>query len=256
MKRLIALAILMTMGCGSDDSDRKDGFWTTDLLPSRDRFSTGCAPGQCTGCCMGTACLEGKSAAACGFGGNPCQTCPTGTCLNGSCQGTPCSATSCATGCCDSLGACQQVSSATACGVGGASCKKCDTEQECTNGSCIPKGSANYKVTLVSAMMPAECGSYDNCDTFIILTVGSSQITSSTKDDTATPVWNELLLTASQADLLKSFSVQVFDNDYVSNDDMGQCSPKITTTNLSSGKLVTNCGNVVKDLTFEFKPAN
>jgi hypothetical protein len=46
-----------------------------------------CRAGFCYGCRSGTTCVAGNTAAACGTGGVPCQTCGSGqSCINGVCQ--------------------------------------------------------------------------------------------------------------------------------------------------------------------------
>jgi len=160
-----------------------------------------------------------------------------------------CGPTNC-TGCCDAAGKCQPGTTDADCGTGGATCTKCGSSSTCTSGKCQSTGPKMYKVTLVSATV-SSCGLGDTCDAYVVLKVGNTTKTSATKDDTNTPVWNEYMLTESDTNLQKGFSVTVYDEDLAFDDTIGTCTPTISTSVLSAGKLITTCGDASK-LTFTF----
>jgi len=120
----------------------------------------------------------------------------------------------------------------------------------------------SYKVILVSLTIVngyLACGPLEpNCDPLVELTIGSQSKSSTTKNDTSMPVWNEELLTATQSEITGGFQVVIYDEDYTFDEKIGECSPQVTLPDLQSGKLVVpTCGtlvNYIKDLTFEFKP--
>jgi len=270
MRPTLALAFLVAAGCGSSDpsTPKLEHHTTSDYFPWKlDGTPSGCSAATCMGCCSSGACITSPSVAACGFGGNACQVCKgTQVCTDGACTDqTTCDATSCKTGCCDDKGACQAGSTDAICGTAGGKCAACDTGtgQVCLAGKCGQKGSGSYKVTVVSCHIDQSwggvCGLESNCDPYVVLTVGGTTGTSSIKADTNDPVWNDQLLNASAADIEKSFDIQVWDDDYGPDDQVGACSWKVTDADLAAGKIVQHCGSAngttyVKDLTFSFQP--
>lgn len=258
-KFLPVIVLALALGCGDDEPRNDTGGW--NVYPdygNKYYLDTGgggeaCGPSTCGGCCQGTTCISVTTAAACGYGGLACKQCQsTETCKAGVCSpAAGCDSTTCSSGCCDLSGKCVSGSSDTACGSGGAACSQCTSAETCTSGKCKSKAPAKYKVTLVSAKVTG-CGLGDTCDAFVVLKVGSTSKTSTTKDDTESPIWNELMVTETETDLTKSFAVEVFDEDLYWDDSLGKCSPSITKSVLAAGKLVTSCGTV-KELTFEFK---
>jgi hypothetical protein len=123
---------------------------------------------QCGGCCLGNTCVvpADESLAACGKGGDPCQSCDDGNpctadqCLAGACShaalsdgaicgGGTCRGGKCCTGCWDGA-ACQAAPTASACGVGGALCAQCPA----------PGGGPCKAATCVAG----QCGSGDKAD--------------------------------------------------------------------------------------------
>ncbi len=118
-----------------------------------------CAGGSCcTGCRSGNSCLAGTAVTACGSGGAPCTSCPTGTVCqtpqcDGSCSlqnvknGTSCKGGTgaclkgaCCTGCVSTAGTCQAGDSTTDCGSNGGACQACSAgtceDPTCTSGTC------------------------------------------------------------------------------------------------------------------------
>lgn len=202
--------------------------------------------------------MSGTDTTSCGFSGIPCQVCQTGsTCQMGICSAPKCDATSCSTGCCDSAGKCQQGNSDADCGTGGQTCQSCTSSEVCTNNSCTAKGPAMYKVTLVSAKVTGSswvvCGfaELSECDLYVNLKVGKASAQSSIKDNTNNPVWNEFMLAATEADLVKSFEVEVRDDDPIGSVQIGSCTPSVSTTDLAAGTHVSDCGDA-KQVTWSF----
>jgi hypothetical protein len=244
----ILLGAALPLACGDDShpGPYKDLFaWSEG--------SSACGPTSCSGCCQSGSCVAGTSTSACGTGGYSCDQCSSSqTCSSsGVCTAAACDSTSCASGCCDSSGACQGGTSTSACGTGGATCAACTSTQACSSGACTTKTSSMYKVTLVSCTFDSNCGLGDTCDAFVVLTVGKVVVTSSTKDDANSPSWSEYMLTATESELSKQFDVVVKDEDTISDDTMGTCSLAITSSVISAGKIVSDCGDA-KNLTFTF----
>ena len=253
--------------CG-DDSGKDSGAGTTFPDWGGGTYKdTGQPRGSCSattcsnGCCRGGVCESGKADTACGWGGNPCQACTLQQkCNNGVCElAQSCDSSSCATGCCDTNKKCQTAQSDSACGTGGAACQACASGLECTSaGKCETKGPLMYKVTLVSAVVTGSswivCGfaELSECDLYVILTVGNKSTKSTVKADTNKPTWNEYLLTDTEAALIKSFEVEVRDDDPIGSVQIGKCTPSISASTLKSGQLVTDCGDA-KQVTFTFK---
>ena len=92
-----------------------------------------CSSTTCTGCCDGDSCKAGTTAAACGKGGLPCNSCATGQSCNskGACA---CDSTKCQ-GCCDK-NTCKTGTDSNACGKGGGACTGCKTGETCVSGQC------------------------------------------------------------------------------------------------------------------------
>jgi hypothetical protein len=264
LHRSLALLLLGLAACGSDSPPKGDGQKPPgqDLFPWRfpetTQPPTGCSPSTCSGCCSGLSCMPGTTTSACGYAGNPCSPCKSGEqCQGGLCVPPPCDATSCKSGCCEN-GQCKPGTSDKACGAGGDACKACGADETCAENRCEPKGPPMYKITLVSAKVTGSawivCGfaELSDCDLYVILKVGSASAQSTVKDNTQNPVWNEYMMTALETSLTKSFEVEVRDDDPIGSVQIGSCSPKVTSSQLSAGKLVTDCGDA-KELTFSFQ---
>lgn len=259
-------ALCLPAGCGDDDPGQDGGSSYPDFGggPWPDQGSGSCSSTNCSGCCQasayGSTCESGLSNVACGFGGSVCKPCSLKqTCQQGACAAAKvCDSTTCASGCCDSSGKCQAGTSDTVCGTAGAACQACATGKECgKDQKCATKGPAMYKVTLVSAKITGStwliCGfaELSECDLYVNLKVGNKTAKSTTKVDTNKPLWNEYMLTETDANLIKDFQVEVRDDDPIGSVQIGKCSPSISTSTLTSGKLVKDCGDA-KQVTFSF----
>lgn len=266
MRTVAIIAMLALVACGGETGGPKpEQGGHKDLFPSWGDFMapwdipTSCSPTSCPGCCRGASCMAGNGTGACGTGGNPCQTC-TGDemCQAGSCIPPKCDDTTCA-GCCGKSNACKPGSSAGACGSKGVPCETCDSDKICADGVCTIKGPTMYKVTLVSAKVTGAawlvCGfaEFSDCDLYLILKVGSASAQSTTLWNSQSPVWNEYLLTATETALIGSFNVEVRDDDSpLGSVQVGSCSPKVTSSQLSGGQLIVDCGDA-KSVTFSFQ---
>ncbi len=203
-----------------------------------------CGPNNCYGCCQGSTCITQTTDTACGFGGGKCLPCASKqSCKGGQCVETTCDSSNCK-GCCDTSKTCQNGTTDAICGTGGAACGACTSTQACLSQKCTLKSTGQYKVYLVSVtpISGYSCDTWGKCDIYVELTVGTTKATSSTKEGTDQPVWNESLLIATQADLTSKFEAQVWDDDWPFDTSMGYCKPKITSVELAAGKVTTDCG--------------
>lgn len=71
------LPFVFLLACSGDEppgNDSGGGGWDLFMLP--DQVAAACTPSNCsTGCCLNNLCMYGTADTACGYGGNPCQTC-------------------------------------------------------------------------------------------------------------------------------------------------------------------------------------
>lgn len=243
---LSLLSITLLAGCGDDDP-RTDGRIQYPDLPTGVKYDVGtlCGANNCYGCCQGATCITQTSNTACGFGGGKCLPCSSKqTCKGGQCVETTCDSSNC-TGCCDTSKTCQNGTTDTVCGTGGAACAACPSTQACLSQKCQLKSTGQYKVYLVSVtpVSSYKCDTFGKCDIYVELTVGQTTAKSTVKEGTDQPVWNESLLIATQADIISKFEAQIWDDDWPVDQDMGYCKPKITTTELTAGKVTSDCGH-------------
>lgn len=117
-----------------------------------------CNATNCTGCCTAQGqCLlpASQNSAACGTGGQACQSCGTSACTNGVCQG---SCANCQQGCCSGTQCLLYAQQGpAACGSAGAPCMPCGAPGLCTNGICSGGG------TCSPATCAAGCCSGNTC---------------------------------------------------------------------------------------------
>jgi hypothetical protein len=140
---LWAAACLCAGGCvvHSNVGNESDGSILNDGGKDAGHDAGSCGPGNCSGCCEGTTCLQGISASACGVGGASCATCGSGSFCDGAgaCRltdGGACGPGNCS-GCCVGT-ACFPGDVPAECGTGGAACSACQPDWVCGTGSCQP----------------------------------------------------------------------------------------------------------------------
>jgi len=232
-----------------------------------------CVAGACDastcadGCCQAGQCLPGNTKAACGKGAVACAPCVgTDDCVDKSCQAGACGPGSCA-GCCEA-GACQAGNTEAACGAGGQACTACPSGSSCTAGQCDVSPTSEWKVTVVSAEVllataggkvwdPGALPGFLEPDVFVELISGTQKGNSGTKDNTNTPLFNDLVITAKASELKQSVIVKVWDEDPIPPDQLiGTCNVTFNGTDLLAGTFtVTDCGGIdAKTVNFSFAP--
>jgi len=217
-----------------------------------------CVPGKCIGCCQGSVCQPGNSSSGCGTGGQPCQACGAGeACVGGVCKASTCGPASCP-GCCQG-GVCHKVVYDAVCGKGGVQCVACKKYQGCQAGVCKLNQGSTWHVTVAKAEIDKgkswDLGPNAAPDPFVEITVGSTSGKSTTKNDTYSPVWNELVVTATAGSLFThGLAVKVWDLDQwpASNQLIGSCKVTVSESVLVSGSGTMVCGMDVKQLKFAF----
>ncbi len=207
--------------------------------------SAACSAATCTsGCCNGQSCNFGGATdvTACGIGGAPCQACGSGQkCSSGTCNDPiACGPSSCKNGCCKA-GVCESGTASDACGGGGETCVKCAAFEFCGAGqACHVKPTSTWKVTLQKIVLSTDLtigwdvGSAP--DPYLVLSVGAQSKQSSVKDDTYTPLYNELLLTAAASDLTAAVKMVIWDEDYGYDDQIAECDFKFSEYQLQKGQ--------------------
>lgn len=192
-----------------------------------------CGPETCAGCCENNVCNDGTTKDVCGKGGKACTKCGASfVCTDQSCVDASCKAT-CA-GCC-SGSTCLGGTSATACGKTGNACVDCGKGRTCSPTGCTLDTNALFDVLLSAASVPLvnkSGGSWDfngglpdpYAKAFSSLGTSSHSGTTSFIADTTFPQWNAAVLTQVPArELLSSFSVELYDDDYDFDDLIGGC---------------------------------
>lgn len=208
--------------CIEDSCTTCDGCWTDD--------------GQCE---------DGTSVQTCGADGNACVTCGENeTCEEGSCVEQSCSET--CDGCCVD-GECQDGTSDDACGTSGDSCTTCGDGLTCnTSGSCVPDPQATWDVVGVSATINKDTVDGDPAskpDPKLQVTVGENTASTSKKDDTFEPFWDETTVTGvTTEDIKSSMSYKMIDIDVASDDAVvDNCEPSFTDEDIESGTVTHTC---------------
>ncbi len=192
-----------------------------------------CSPETCAGCCENNECKDGTAKDACGKSGAACTKCGTAfVCSEQSCVDTSCKAT--CLGCC-SGSTCLGGTTTNACGKGGSSCTSCGAGRTCGATGCTLDVNAPFDVILASASIPQlnkSGGSWDfNGGLPDPYAKGYSSLGTSSHSgltpfisDTTFPQWNAAVLTQVPArELLSSFSVELWDDDYDFDDVIGGC---------------------------------
>lgn len=240
---------------------------TCDLTTRTCKGSTGCAPGNCPGCCDGTSCLSGGTNTACGKGGVACVDCASLSAVcngaTGKCESTgSCSPASCSSGCCAG-NTCMPGTAPTACGTGGALCVSCtQSYQSCTAGNCQVDPNSKWSLMAISANIIQGLTTWDplvpwgqepdpyagwspTCSKWSVSPCSNSL------SDTFTPVWNQALGTFKASELKSSACIVVGDSDDNTHcctacvfNTVGMCAAQITDADLTAGsKTFTQCPN-------------
>jgi hypothetical protein len=210
-----------------------------------DAFCSGeCATdaSQCGGC-LSANCSQQD--AACGFStcrgeGQVCSAdsdCCGGSCTNGTCGSPASTCDSTCGGCCDSADRCQTGTDAASCGVDGARCAPCGSHRTCmasgSGGACHVDPASLWGIMITSGTIPATNsggGSWDplngSPDPYVTVVVDASSGSTSRRDDSLSPVWNETVLSGlSASDILThNAEFEVFDYDFpIGDDTIGFC---------------------------------
>lgn len=210
-----------------------------------------CGPDTCAGCCAGNTCVEGNEKAACGKAGLACTACGSSfVCSEGSCVDTSCKAT-CA-GCCAGS-TCLGGTSGSACGKAGNACVDCGKGRTCSATGCALDTNALFDVVLQSAVVPVlnkQGAAWDPFGglpdpygkAFSSLGAASHSGTTRLLTDTAAPQWAETILRDVPArELLNSFSLELWDDDYDSDDVIGGCAVRLDAAMFDGSLRTARC---------------
>lgn len=181
-----------------------------------------CGPDNCDGCCTANGeclTLKQQDTSSCGRYAESCKSCKSGaTCAQGVCATADKKCEDyCTDGCCNSQGKCIPFTSQTnsACGTDGDSCRSCSGSLHCFVGECVQEGV--FELQIISAKLPAkrpDGTEWDGVwpqdplpDGYVSVRLATDEVyntTSSTKDNTTTPIWNERLTTYTETQLLQT----------------------------------------------------
>lgn len=232
---ILLLCMSLLAACAGSDDDPGDpgGPSSPDSGPELDDSCT-------TGCSSGGVCLPGTSHDACGTGGDVCDPCGgTETCQAGTCvpmeedpEPTGCSAATC-DGCCDG-DTCLSGTSDAACGDGGETCNDCGPRGICEDGGdaqCAIDPVSRWDIHVISASLPQNKTGGETWDAagglpdgFARARIGDTQLTpTSTKNDTLTPAWGEILASDVRAGDIAALGVEIWDDDVAVDDKFGGC---------------------------------
>jgi hypothetical protein len=233
-KPILMLCLTLLAACGASDEDPGDpGSMTGGPdagMPPEDICTTGCTSGGI--------CLPGTSQDACGSGGDVCEPCgATEICQAATCVPTEDPPTGCGPatcdGCCDG-DTCLSGTSDAACGDGGETCMDCGPRGVCESGvgaECAIDPASRWDIRAISGTIPQNKpggATWDAAgglpDAFARSRLGDDQQGStSTKNDTLSPAWNQVLASDVRAGDIPALIVDVFDDDVVSDDKVGGC---------------------------------
>ncbi len=210
-----------------------------------------CGPDTCAGCCQGNVCVDGNAKDACGKAGAACAKCGASfvsaeqTCVDTSCKAT-------CNGCC-SGSTCLGGTAAGACGKSGNACVDCGKGRTCSAAGCALDPNALFDVVLAFAAVPSRNKSggawdfYENAPDpyargFSALGTASHAGLTATLSDTTSPSWNAVVLSGVPArELLNSFSVELWDDDYDYDDFIGGCAIRLDASMFSGSLQIARC---------------
>jgi len=151
-----------------------------------------------------------------------------------------------------------------ACGGSGGPCTACATYQSCSGGKCNIDPNSDWKVTVVNAGVDPSSGPWDpgapltfvNPDPYVKVTSGGLSGETGTENDTFSPLFNDMVLTAKAKDLTTLVNIRTYDEDPIPPDQiMGDCSLPFTYGDLAAGtRTVAPCGASVTAVNFTFAP--
>lgn len=193
------------------------------------RCERNCGPDTCAGCCDASGqCVTGADDADCGAAGGACVDCTPGgdECSMGSCVSTACADT--CDGCCDG-DTCVEPATDDQCGASGIACVDCGAGRVCGASGCELNIDTMWSIRVVSGeVAPSQPGggAWDGGNglpdpyvTFVI--ANQADRSSSTIDNSLTPVWDETLADpVNAADLLAGVTILYRDSDVVFDDEI------------------------------------
>ncbi len=230
---MLMLTLTLLGGCADSDDAGDPG------TPQGGPDAGGGPEDTCTsGCSSGDDCRPGTTHDACGTGGEVCdacgatETCQAGTCVPMEENPTGCSAATC-DGCCDG-DTCLSGTSDAACGDGGETCFDCGPRGICEAGGdaqCVIDPVSRWDIRAISGTLPQNKPGGATWDVggglpdgFARSRLGDDQQgATSTKSDTLTPGWNQLLASDVRAGDIPGLVVDVFDDDVAADDKIGGC---------------------------------
>jgi len=210
-----------------------------------------CGPDTCAGCCENNECKDGTTKDSCGKGGSACTKCGASfACEGASCIDTSCKAT--CTGCCTGS-TCLGGTAANACGRAGNACVDCGKGRTCSTTGCALDQNALFDVVLQGAVLPTTNKSMAAWDfggglpdpyvkAYSSLGATSHSGTTVFIADTTSPQYNFAVLASVPArELLSSFSIEVWDDDYDFDDFVGGCAIRLDATMFDGGLKSARC---------------
>ena len=233
-----------------------------------------CNSTNCSGCCDASGrCVElfAQGGNTCGSRGAACHSCSGGeTCVQGQCSADQECFRRCPVGCCTPSGQCIAINqqSKSTCGKDGSQCGSCSGA--CLDGVCLsenPRWNMRVLSLLVedtnqglpwdgdfvsSGPLPDVKVEARLDNEFLYQALMSSAVT-----DSAMPIVtdsNAVSWTRPEVDLItQTVQIRVFDQDGISNDEIGVCELEVSITVLESGTWsLFSCATNVKQIDLEF----
>jgi hypothetical protein len=218
-----------------------------------------CGPDNCAGCCDSTGMCVASVNTACGLNGASCTACMgSDICSNGKCIATACKGT--CPGCCNGS-TCELGTVNGQCGISGNSCVACMGGTTCISNKCQVDPNSTWDFVVTSGTVPIYMNPPTNTtfwDSFggapdpyveFDLSYGAATqqiLNSDYVSDTYNPDWTGtsgkgILLTKVKASVLLAPGnnyLQIWDDDFGSDNDMGWCAFTISET-MFNGTLQT-----------------